>query len=107
MRAERQAEVAPVRGAVLIQGIRVLQYEEPLSNQGAARQLMSNPVLIEVTRGPLVESFHTGALAVVISYQEQGLKSGRLNRSACDRARCLRWRTHRQHVGFAVTGRGG
>ena len=26
---------------------------------------MSNPVLIEVTRGPLVESFHTGALAVV------------------------------------------
>lgn len=26
---------------------------------------MSNPVLIEVTRGPLVESVHTGALAVV------------------------------------------
>ncbi|MCB1527249.1 MAG: asparaginase [Hyphomicrobiaceae bacterium] len=26
---------------------------------------MSNPVLIEVTRGPLVESFHKGALAVV------------------------------------------
>ncbi len=26
---------------------------------------MTNPVLIEVTRGPLVESFHTGALAVV------------------------------------------
>jgi len=26
---------------------------------------MSNPVLIEVTRGPLVESFHTGSLVVV------------------------------------------
>jgi L-asparaginase II len=26
--------------------------------------LMSNPVLIEVTRGPLVESMHTGALAI-------------------------------------------
>ena len=25
---------------------------------------MSNPVLIEVARGPLVESFHTGALAI-------------------------------------------
>ena len=25
---------------------------------------MSNPVLVEVTRGPLVESFHRGAVAV-------------------------------------------
>ncbi len=32
--------------------------------EGAAALAMSNPVLIEVTRGPLVESFHTGSLVV-------------------------------------------
>jgi len=35
-----------------------------LKGEGAAALAMSNPVLIEVTRGPLVESFHKGSLAV-------------------------------------------
>ncbi len=36
-----------------------------MARRSPSRQRMSNPVLVEVTRGPLVESFHRGAIVVV------------------------------------------
>lgn len=47
---------------------------------------MTNPTLIEVTRGPLVESFHTGALAIVSASSGLLLKLGDIHRPVYPRS---------------------
>ncbi|MBU2582352.1 MAG: asparaginase [Alphaproteobacteria bacterium] len=47
---------------------------------------MSNPTLIEVTRGPLVESFHTGSLAIVSATSGLVLALGDIRRPVYPRS---------------------
>src|SRR5882672_2970483 len=44
------------------------------------RSVMTNPVLVEVTRGPLVESIHRGAVAVVDAQGGLRLSLGNVER---------------------------
>ncbi len=43
----------------------ILMSDPTLSNTVLSKSVLSNPVLVEVTRGPLIESVHRGAIAVV------------------------------------------
>lgn len=73
---------------------RYVETEHHLNGEGDAALAMSNPVLIEVTRGPLVESFHRGSLVVVTPDGTQVAALGDISRpifprSAIKSLQCL------------------